>query len=124
MWRFDSGQLASSDQKFVEGFRSIIQKRGPESVAFLSTGQMPTEEMLLLGCLAKFGMGWVHGDSNTRQCMATAAVAYKQALGFDAPPIRTRTLKSQTAWYLWGRTLAWRIRSCGSECCEIGAIPI
>lgn len=73
-------------KRFVEGFRSIIQRHGRESVAFLSTGQMPTEEMLLLGCLAKFGMGWIHGDSNTRQCMATAAVAYKQALGFDAPP--------------------------------------
>src|SRR4029079_3300176 len=35
---------------------------------------------------AKFGMGMVHGDGNTRQCMATAVVAYKQAFGFDAPP--------------------------------------
>ena len=47
---------------------------------------MPTEEMALLGALAKFGMGMVHGDGNTRQCMATAVVAYKQAFGFDAPP--------------------------------------
>ena len=59
---------------------------GPRSVAFLSTGQIPTEEMAFLGALAKFGMGMVHGDGNTRQCMATAAVAYKQAFGFDAPP--------------------------------------
>ena len=58
----------------------------PEPVAFLSTGQTPTEEMALLGALAKFGMGMVHGDGNTRQCMATAVVAYKQAFGFDAPP--------------------------------------
>ena len=28
----------------------------------------------------------MHGDGNTRQCMATAVVAYKQAFGFDAPP--------------------------------------
>jgi assimilatory nitrate reductase catalytic subunit len=47
---------------------------------------MPMEEMAFLGALAKFGMGIVHGDGNTRQCMATAAVAYKQAFGFDAPP--------------------------------------
>jgi anaerobic selenocysteine-containing dehydrogenase len=71
---------------FCERFKGIIAEHGPESVAFLSTGQIPTEEMLLLGCLTKFGMGWLHGDSNTRQCMATAAVAYKQAFGFDAPP--------------------------------------
>ena len=31
-------------------------------------------------------MGIRHGDGNTRQCMATAVVAYKQAFGFDAPP--------------------------------------
>ena len=42
--------------------------------------------MALLGALAKFGMGMLHGDGNTRQCMATAVVAYKQAFGFDAPP--------------------------------------
>ena len=42
--------------------------------------------MALLGALAKFGMGMLHGDGNTRQCMATSVVAYKQAFGFDAPP--------------------------------------
>ncbi len=40
----------------------------------------------MLGALAKFGMGMVHGDGNTRQCMATAVTAYKQSFGFDAPP--------------------------------------
>ncbi len=70
----------------VERFRAIQAQHGPESVAFLGTGQMATEEMALLGALAKFGMGMVHGDGNTRQCMATSVVAYKQAFGFDAPP--------------------------------------
>ncbi len=73
-------------QTFVERFQGIQKQHGPESVAFLSTGQIPTEEMALLGALTKFGMGIVHGDGNTRQCMATAVVAYKQAFGFDAPP--------------------------------------
>jgi assimilatory nitrate reductase catalytic subunit len=31
-------------------------------------------------------MGMLHGDGNTRSCMATAVVAYKQSFGFDAPP--------------------------------------
>jgi assimilatory nitrate reductase catalytic subunit len=35
-------------------------------------------------------MGLVHGDGNTRQCMATAVVAYKEAFGFDAPPYTYR----------------------------------
>ncbi len=71
---------------FVDRFVRIQQKYGKESVAFLSTGQIPNEEMAFLGALAKFGMGIVHGDGNTRQCMATAAEAYKQSFGFDAPP--------------------------------------
>ena len=74
----------------VERFQAIQGRHGPESVAFLGTGQMPTEEMALLGALAKFGMGMAHGDGNTRQCMATSVVAYKQAFGFDAPPYTYR----------------------------------
>ena len=71
---------------FVAKFKAIMDQHGPESVAFLSTGQICTEELALLGCLWKFGMGALHCDSNTRQCMATSHVAYKQSLGFDAPP--------------------------------------
>ena len=71
---------------FVTKFKAIMAEHGPESVAFLSTGQICTEEMALLGTLWKFGMGALHCDSNTRQCMATAHAAYKQAFGFDAPP--------------------------------------
>lgn len=71
---------------FCDKFKAIQAKHGAESVAFLSTGQIATEEMFLLGAVAKFGFGFVHGDSNTRQCMATAATAYKQSFGFDAPP--------------------------------------
>ncbi|MCU1484526.1 MAG: narB2 [Actinomycetia bacterium] len=71
---------------FTDRFKGILDEHGPESVAFLSTGQIPTEEMALLGAFAKFGMGLVHGDGNTRQCMATSVVAYKQSFGFDAPP--------------------------------------
>ncbi|MFN0050823.1 MAG: molybdopterin oxidoreductase family protein [Planctomycetales bacterium] len=70
---------------FVERFQDIQQRHGREAVAFLGTGQLPTEELAFLGALAKFGMGMIHGDGNTRQCMATSVVAYKQAFGFDAP---------------------------------------
>lgn len=73
--------------QFCDRFKSIQRAHGPDSVAFLSTGQMTCEEMALLGALAKFGMGIKHGDGNTRQCMATAVTAYKQSFGFDAPPL-------------------------------------
>jgi len=86
-----SGALAPVDwptalQTFVARMKGVIARHGRHSIAFLSTGQIPTEEMMFLGSLFKFGMGGIHGDSNTRQCMATSHVAYKQAFGFDAPP--------------------------------------
>jgi assimilatory nitrate reductase catalytic subunit len=71
---------------FVTNFNAVQSAHGPHSLSFLSTGQIVMEEMALLGALAKFGMGMLHVDSNTRQCMATSHVAYKQSFGFDAPP--------------------------------------
>ncbi len=71
---------------FVENFQGIQRRHGPRALSFLSTGQIAMEEMALLGALAKFGLGMLHVDSNTRQCMATSHVAYKQSFGFDAPP--------------------------------------
>jgi assimilatory nitrate reductase catalytic subunit len=73
-------------QIFTLRFRAILDQHGPESVAWLGTGQICTEELALLGALCKFGMGIIHGDGNTRQCMATSVAAYKESFGFDAPP--------------------------------------
>jgi anaerobic selenocysteine-containing dehydrogenase len=90
---------------FVARFKAVMDEHGPESVAFLSTGQIPTEEMALLGALAKFGMGMVHGDANTRQCMATSVVAYKEAFGFDAPPFTYADLEQSDVIVLVGSNL-------------------
>jgi anaerobic selenocysteine-containing dehydrogenase len=86
----------------VGRLRAVGDRYGPESVAFISTGQIASEEMALLGALAKFGMGMVHGDGNTRQCMATAVVAYKEAFGFDAPPYTYADLEESDVIVLWG----------------------
>ncbi|MEX2658569.1 MAG: molybdopterin-dependent oxidoreductase [Acidimicrobiales bacterium] len=90
---------------FTERFKGILAAHGPESVAFLSTGQIPTEEMALLGAFAKFGMGLVHGDGNTRQCMATSVAAYKQSFGFDAPPYSYADLEESDVIVLAGSNL-------------------
>lgn len=90
---------------FVDRFKGIQAKHGPHSVAFLGTGQLPTEELAFLGALAKFGMGLRHGDGNTRQCMATSVVAYKQAFGFDAPPYTYADLEESDAIVLIGSNL-------------------
>ncbi|HEX9621478.1 MAG TPA: nitrate reductase [Polyangiaceae bacterium] len=89
----------------VERFKAIQTKYGHGAVAWLGTGQMPTEELAFLGALGKFGMGMVHGDGNTRQCMATSAVAYKQSFGFDAPPFTYQDFEESDVIVLVGSNL-------------------
>lgn len=91
--------------EMVTRFKQIQKKYGADSIAWLGTGQMPTEELAFLGALGKFGMGMVHGDGNTRQCMATAATAYKQAFGFDAPPFTYKDFEESDTIVLVGANL-------------------
>lgn len=90
---------------FVERMGATLREHGPEAAAFLSTGQIPTEEMALLGSLAKFGLGMIHGDGNTRQCMATAVTAYKESFGFDAPPYTYQDFETSDVIVLVGSNL-------------------
>ncbi len=92
-------------ETFTRRMKAIQAKHGDDSVAFISTGQIPSEEMALLGSLAKFGMNMLHGDGNTRQCMATAVVAYKQSFGFDAPPYTYQDFEDSDVLFLVGSNL-------------------
>ncbi len=89
--RNDAGELVPVDwatalETFVDGFKRVQAEHGGDACAFLGTGQITSEELAFLGALGRFGMGFAHGDGNTRQCMATAVTAYKESFGFDAPP--------------------------------------
>ncbi len=90
---------------FCERFKEIQRLHGAESVAWLGTGQITSEELAFLGALGKFGMGLVHGDGNTRQCMSTAVVAYKEAFGFDAPPYSYQDFEQSDVVVLIGSNL-------------------
>lgn len=92
-------------QAFCTNFKKIQKEHGDESVAFISTGQIVAEEMAFLGALAKFGMGIRHGDGNTRQCMATSVVSYKQSFGFDAPPYTYQDFEESDVIVLIGSNL-------------------
>ncbi len=85
---------------FASKMTAIQKKYGKESVAYISTGQLPTEEMALLGHVGRSYMG-INGDGNTRLCMASAVVAYKQSFGFDAPPYTLKDLElSDTIFFI------------------------
>lgn len=74
-----------------EGFTYVADKLtdikenyGSDAIAGISTGQLLVEDFALLGHVMRNHLK-AHLDGNTRLCMATAVVAYKQAFGFDAP---------------------------------------
>ena len=47
----------------------------------------------------------IHGDGNTRQCMATAVFAYKQSFGFDAPPYTYQDFEESDCLVLVGANI-------------------
>ncbi|WP_294181630.1 molybdopterin oxidoreductase family protein [uncultured Clostridium sp.] len=103
-------------ETFAIKMNSIQKKYGKQSAAYLSTGQITTEEMALLGFIGRMYMG-ISGDGNTRLCMSTSAVAYKQSFGFDAPPYTLKDLEISDTIVLVGANpvvahpIAWsRIR--------------
>ncbi len=74
-----------------EGFHHVAdkllevkEKYGSDAIAGLSTGQLLVEDFALFGHVMRNHLK-ANLDGNTRLCMATAVVAYKQAFGFDAP---------------------------------------
>lgn len=88
-------QLVSWDQAFTDTankLQAIIAEHGNESVAGLSTGQIPLEEMALLGHVMRNYLQ-ANLDGNTRLCMATSVVAHRQSFGFDAPPYTLNDLE-------------------------------
>ncbi len=108
--RDEHGELVPTDwdtalQIFTVRMKAIQDQHGADSVAWIGTGQMPNEELAFLGALAKFGMGVVHGDGNTRQCMATAVTAYKESFGFDAPPYTYKDFEESDVIVLVGSNL-------------------
>ena len=78
--------------KTATKLKEIHETYGPESIAAISTGQLPLEEMALLGHVMRNYLQ-SNVDGNTRLCMATSVVAHKQSFGFDAPPYTLNDLE-------------------------------
>ena len=66
--------------------RNVLERHGPDALAFYVSGQMSLEAQYLVNKLAKGFVGTRHIESNSRLCMASAGSGYKLSLGSDGPP--------------------------------------
>ncbi len=88
-------------------FSTIIKKYGPDSVGFYVSGQCLTEEYYLVNKLAKGFIGTNNIDTNSRLCMSSAVVGYKQALGEDTVPITYEDIELADCFMIAGANPAW-----------------
>ncbi|MEL6560576.1 MAG: molybdopterin-dependent oxidoreductase [Bacteroidota bacterium] len=88
-------------------FKSIIAKYGPDSVGFYVSGQCLTEEYYLINKLVKGFLGTNNIDTNSRLCMSSAVVGYKQVYGEDSVPISYEDIELADCFLIAGANPAW-----------------
>ena len=88
-------------------FKSIIDKHGPDSVAFYVSGQCLTEEYYLVNKLTKGFLGTNNIDTNSRLCMSSAVVGYKKSIGDDNVPISYEDIELADTFLIAGANPAW-----------------
>ncbi|GAC1340512.1 MAG: hypothetical protein NVSMB29_09450 [Candidatus Dormibacteria bacterium] len=86
--------------------RQIQDTHGKNAVAFYLSGQLLTEDYYVANKLVKGFLGTNNVDTNSRLCMASAAVAYKRAFGQDGPPGCYDDLEQATSVFLLGSNAA------------------
>lgn len=88
-------------------FKTLIDKYGPDSVAFYASGQCLTEEYYVVNKLIKGFIGSNNIDTNSRLCMSSAVVGYKMSLGEDSVPVSYDDLELADCIFVAGANPAW-----------------
>ena len=98
---------ASAIDKVASGFSAIIEKYGPNSVAFYLSGQLLTEDYYVANKLMKGFIGSANVDTNSRLCMASSVAAHRRAFGADTVPGNYEDLDEADLIVLVGSNAAW-----------------
>jgi ferredoxin-nitrate reductase len=88
-------------------FKRLIEKYGPDSVAFYASGQCLTEEYYVVNKLMKGFIGSNNIDTNSRLCMSSAVAAYKMSLGEDSVPVCYDDIELADCIFVAGGNPAW-----------------
>ncbi len=87
--------------------RRVIERDGPDAVAFYVSGQLLTEDYYVANKLMKGFIGSANIDTNSRLCMSSAVAAHKRAFGSDTVPVDYTDLEQADLVVLVGSNLAW-----------------
>ena len=91
----------------ADGLTSIIERYGPDAIAFYVSGQLLTEDYYVANKLMKGFIGSANIDTNSRLCMSSAVVGYKRAFGADIVPCNYEDLELADLIVLAGSNAAW-----------------
>ncbi len=112
MLRQMDGVLARVDwgaalDRVANGFKQIIERHGPNAVAFYLSGQLLTEDYYVANKLMKGFLGSANVDTNSRLCMASSVAGHRRAFGADTVPGIYADLDDADLIVLVGSNAAW-----------------
>ena len=91
----------------ADGFKDIIERHGPDAVAFYLSGQLLTEDYYVANKLMKGFIGSANVDTNSRLCMASSVAGHRRAFGADTVPGTYADLDQADLIVLVGSNAAW-----------------
>jgi assimilatory nitrate reductase catalytic subunit len=87
--------------------KAIIDRDGPEAVAFYLSGQLLTEDYYVANKLMKGFIGTANVDTNSRLCMASSVAGHRRVFGSDTVPGCYEDLDCADLIVLVGSNAAW-----------------
>ena len=96
-----------TNSRLAERLAAVVAEHGPDAIGFYISGQLLTENYHAFNKLARGLIGTNNIDSNSRLCMSSAVVGYKQSLGADAPPTCYEDLDHADCVFITGANPAW-----------------
>ncbi|MFN3304986.1 MAG: molybdopterin oxidoreductase family protein, partial [Roseateles sp.] len=96
-----------ANREIADQLLAIRAAHGPQAIAVYISGQLLTEDYHAFNKLARAVIGTPHIDSNSRLCMSSAVVGYKQSLGADAPPCSYEDIEQADCILVSGANPAW-----------------
>lgn len=96
-----------ANREIADKLLAIRAAHGPEAIGVYISGQLLTEDYHAFNKLARAVLGTPHIDSNSRLCMSSAVVGYKQSLGADAPPCSYEDIELADCILVSGANPAW-----------------